>query len=422
MLPTSLGQGPYCWLMASTVLPVCCSSPSPASCLFLSAFSSFSEHTAALRAPVPAFDAHQSVFAFTLTCGPSEVGDLIDSSGSAAQRYVTMFRNRVRFVCLLLLAAGTVSGQVQDQLSGGSLPPSATGSSVAAVIFAGTSTLEGPLATVQTPSATSSPATPSPSNSAIATAVASNPPSSASAGKNIVSSDTPGFTTSASPSASASSSPQPGQTQDHRTNLIIILCAILGAAALLLLLTSALLVRRCCSRKKAAVVKRQSSPIDDEEIETWRASHSHAAAGLDGEKKLSLQQDRAAFAPTEKSLRTYSSVPSIAWAPASPPQLINIAKAPNARSGLTDSSVPGADAFVGIPRRQSSKLQKPPPIRHKSSRLSVSGRPVTSYRSSQEMEAQHERLKRYSDVPRPASVAGSFQFDFESPVSPTKME
>lgn len=43
-----------------------------------------------------------------------------------------------------------------------------------------------------------------------------------------------------------------------------------------------------------------------------------------------------------------------------------LARAPNARSGLTDDAVPGDDPFVMLPRRNPSKLSKLPASNHRS--------------------------------------------------------
>ncbi|KAJ5047477.1 uncharacterized protein L3040_003301 [Drepanopeziza brunnea f. sp. 'multigermtubi'] len=162
-------------------------------------------------------------------------------------------------------------------------------------------------------------------------------------------------------------------SQNRKT--VIILSAVLGSVGLLSIGMVVLVIYRC-RRGKSPFGHRGASPINDDEIASWRQS------GL--EKKLTIPPPthqpptRGVSAVQIHSSRwkrtaSPSSIPTVS-ANLSGPRVL--AQAPNARLGLTDEAVPGADAFIIPSKRRSSRLSKLPPghSRSKSSGSSMSGK------------------------------------------------
>ncbi|KAI9840006.1 MAG: hypothetical protein M1819_000198 [Sarea resinae] len=195
--------------------------------------------------------------------------------------------------------------------------------------------------------------------------------------------------------AATSTKPHSSTTSSHsQRNLTIILSVTLGCLGILLLssLIAWLTWRRnprrgrwsqCLRLSRKPFARSSITPIADEEIETWRlgtaAEKPHDATdhnNNNNSRKASLQYDMW----SEKKFE----------GPISP----TAAHAPNARYGLTDSSVPGAAPFVATttspPQRTPSKLQKSASFsrskhqRHKSSRSSLADRPPTPFANNKQ--------------------------------------
>ncbi|KAH0541324.1 hypothetical protein GP486_008716 [Trichoglossum hirsutum] len=210
---------------------------------------------------------------------------------------------------------------------------------------------------------------PLPSGATSTAVTGSTHPSSQSSNSSGVYSTTSSRPTSATSTFSSSTTPTPTSTQSpqqslspvQRRNLILILALGLGV---ILTAVAIWLSCRLWRRRKAGAsfFGRGSTPIDDEEIQTWRkqAAMTSAAAGSHAaEKRSSLNM----VWPAEKQLAT-----------------VTTTKAPNARMGLTDEVVPGAEPFVPLPKRSTSRgLHRPKHMRSKSARSSISDRPPTPY-------------------------------------------
>ncbi|KAE8453825.1 hypothetical protein EG329_009337 [Mollisiaceae sp. DMI_Dod_QoI] len=191
-------------------------------------------------------------------------------------------------------------------------------------------------------------------------------------------------------STSAVSQPTNSNKISHQT-LVIILSAVLGFLGVILLAGAVFLIYRF-SKGQAPFRHRGASPINDDEIESWRRS---------GREKLPLTPPDHGPA-----IREVTSLPmrSPAWTWAASPSSIRtvsanlsephsvVAQAPNARAGLTDEALPGADPFITPPKRQSSRLSKAPPghARTKSRRSSISAKSMRSgrERSSSDLKAK----------------------------------
>ncbi|KAM3071375.1 hypothetical protein ACMFMG_008967 [Clarireedia jacksonii] len=223
--------------------------------------------------------------------------------------------------------------------------------------------------------------------------------------------------TSTGSSASATSTPASTSGLSHQ-NLIIILACVLGAFALII--AGALIYIFIRYRRSRTLAARGVTPIDDEEIESWRRSAQ--------DKKSYMQEHGRSF---EKEIggRSYmdSNTIQLAHSPgwtwtASPtssrsrstfyPSGVStnipdtprffaqaFAQAPNARVGLTDETVPGAEPFIKPAKRQSSRLSKSSPhhSRSKSRRSSTSARSVWSLKSAHAELKANDRVATWYD-------------------------
>lgn len=195
-----------------------------------------------------------------------------------------------------------------------------------------------------------------------------------------------------STSMATSISPDSGNTS-HR-NLVIILSAVLGFVGLLLITGAILLITRYL-RNQSPFAHRGASPINDEEIASWRGTISEQKQPLPYSTQPSVTHDAntVGLAQTPGWIwpTSTSAVQPAMPKPASivPDTPSFLAKAPNARAGLTDETVPGAVPFIPPVKRQSSRLSKAPRghARSKSRRSSLSAKSMWSYKEpSMEMK------------------------------------
>ncbi|KAF4510632.1 hypothetical protein G6O67_002508 [Ophiocordyceps sinensis] len=174
--------------------------------------------------------------------------------------------------------------------------------------------------------------------------------------------------------------------------------------------------------RRSRLFHRGITPIDDEEIESWK---SGTPAEKDCGSPPSPWRDslpssyRAtnSVASTRKpaSVIVYQSPSSqygvglsddLSCSPAHGTMSFDVlptpvlARAPNARPGLTDEAVQGEDAFVSLARRHPCRLAKPPPRgsrhnRSKSSRATMSGT-TGSHDTWYGQQFEYHRLPRRS--------------------------
>lgn len=128
--------------------------------------------------------------------------------------------------------------------------------------------------------------------------------------------------------------------------------------------------------RKARLFRRGITPIGDEEIETWkvdrddekasvleqRVSHAHrkgSSAGSHKPPSIIVYQNPTPRASEDRQSTSTSPSYRISLDLLTTPVL---ARAPNARPGLTDEAVPGDDAFIPPSRRHTTRLAKHPPI------------------------------------------------------------
>lgn len=181
--------------------------------------------------------------------------------------------------------------------------------------------------------------------------------------------------------------------------LVITLSTVFSAVGLALIAGAILLCRRR-RRSRLPFLSRGISPIDDDEIERWKSPRYEKARyqGGDTDAEAEAAFDKETGAPSHAKHPSTSSVkkpPSVivysrahdaqgarystdaesrrSFAQNHPaysgktsfdkalPQTPIQARAPNARAGLTDESVPGDEPFIPNLKRNPSRLSKLPP-------------------------------------------------------------
>ncbi|ROW11513.1 hypothetical protein VMCG_00982 [Cytospora schulzeri] len=211
------------------------------------------------------------------------------------------------------------------------------------------------------------------------------------------------------------------RSDDNRTT-VIILSTVLSVLGFFLIVGAVFACIRCHQRR-TQLFSRAISPIDDDEIATWKGNRQ--------EKELE-NGAASAVVVDRNGHRKHESVDSTRKPPSvivyshprqseeRSPRLQNyygkrsldgrkmsfdkevpstpiLARAPNAREGLTDDTVPGDDPFVQSPRRHTSRLSKMPPPTVQQPRQTHTR--TKSARSSFSMRSFGDHLKGYdSDV------------------------
>ncbi|KAI1347613.1 hypothetical protein F5Y01DRAFT_241138 [Xylaria sp. FL0043] len=163
--------------------------------------------------------------------------------------------------------------------------------------------------------------------------------------------------------------------------LTIILSTILGFLGVMAIALTALWYLR--NRRRHKLFNRGLTPIGDDEIATWKVSRAAAAAeekeaeaayttrpshvSKDSTSSARIQYQRGGVASCRPSTDTAGIAPRSFIGgsfsmdlPRAPEAAAAFARAPNARTGLTDETVPGDEPFVQL-KRQPSRLQKMPP-------------------------------------------------------------
>lgn len=173
------------------------------------------------------------------------------------------------------------------------------------------------------------------------------------------------------------SSAGPGLSDDKNDDqtLAIALSTALSVLAVVLIAGSVFV---CWRYKKGArlFTERGITPIDDEEIESWKrkddpdtlektilAADKHTST-TSVKKPASVVVYQRHPSGEQHSLRSFAHSHSDSGAMMStdvPPPTPVLARAPNARPGLTDETIQGDEAFLPSPRRQTYRLSKHPP-------------------------------------------------------------
>ncbi|CZT48135.1 uncharacterized protein RSE6_08796 [Rhynchosporium secalis] len=176
----------------------------------------------------------------------------------------------------------------------------------------------------------------------------------------------------------SASSATPGDKSSSPSTLVIVLAVVLGAIGLILI--GSLIFLTCRYRRgQLPFTNRGASPINDDEIASWRTTGQKQKLTIPSPTyqppvrevaDVHVRPSGWTWAVSPSSIRTISCITD--------PQLQ--AQAPNARAGLTDEVIPGAEPFLPQPKRQSSRLAKVPlgHYRTKSRRSSMSARSMWS--------------------------------------------
>ncbi|EFQ28818.1 hypothetical protein CGRA01v4_10250 [Colletotrichum graminicola] len=177
-------------------------------------------------------------------------------------------------------------------------------------------------------------------------------------------------------------------------SLVIALSTVLSLLGVVMIIGAIYLCYRY-RRGRLPFSRRGNTPIDDEEIESWKACRTiekcttivvdeqdqHGSAGsVQKPSSTIVYQDNSQPHPrmsTETTQRSLYHKRSMDKKSIDIPQPSVLARAPNARVGLTDDAIEGDRAFIPSPKRRNSRLSKLPPLsprhgRHRSSRSSVS--------------------------------------------------
>lgn len=165
---------------------------------------------------------------------------------------------------------------------------------------------------------------------------------------------------------------------DHRT-LVITLSSVLSVVVLVVIAIGVYLLclRNRRARRRLPLFNRGITPIPDDEIASWKINkpRSEKSPARYTTRNPTTYGHKKASSQTPSLIQYHNpGKSSLDYAPHSPrsflgrhsndlpqsPQSAVLAKAPNARTGLTDQAVPGDDPFLPAPRRQPSRLHKLP--------------------------------------------------------------
>lgn len=161
--------------------------------------------------------------------------------------------------------------------------------------------------------------------------------------------------------------------------LVIVLSTVFGIIGVVSIALAGFWFLR--NRRRHRLFNRGLTPIGDEEIETWKVNRSAETEAEDKEVEAygatrpshvskesttsaRIQYQKGASRPstdTATAPRSFINGTSFSIELPRAPEAAAFAKAPNARTGLTDEAIPGDDPFVPPLKRQPSRLQKMPP-------------------------------------------------------------
>ncbi|RYC57483.1 hypothetical protein CHU98_g8722 [Xylaria longipes] len=219
-------------------------------------------------------------------------------------------------------------------------------------------------------------------------------------------------------------------TTGHET-LVIVLSTVLGTIGVVLIGLAAFWFLR--SRRRHRLFNRGLTPIGDDEIATWKVTRphekemememgterftSHVSKDSTGSGRIQYQTG-GAYRPSTDVAPTPRSFIQNSFSLDLPrtPEAAAFARAPNARTGLTDETVPGDDPFVSPLRRQPSRLQKLPPNTPKTlSRASSRTRMVRSQSHPENWQGGSDSSPTGS---KDANLRGGLSRLYSSPSTP----
>ncbi|KAI1401536.1 hypothetical protein F4819DRAFT_486458 [Hypoxylon fuscum] len=188
-------------------------------------------------------------------------------------------------------------------------------------------------------------------------------------------SDSPSPTTKPGTMSNPTATPSSDSGSGNNT-LTIALSTVLSVTGVILI---AIAVYLCTGarRKRIPVFKRGITPIGDDEIATWKTNRSaekvadryttrpsHSQNGSTSTRRapsvIQYQHGGRPSLDVVSSPRSFIDSGKYSFDLPQAPGAV-LARAPNARSGLTDETVPGDDPFLPSPKRHPSRLHKLPP-------------------------------------------------------------
>ncbi|KAI0506446.1 hypothetical protein F5B22DRAFT_650697 [Xylaria bambusicola] len=191
-------------------------------------------------------------------------------------------------------------------------------------------------------------------------------------------------------------------TSGHE-KLVIVLSTVLGFIAIALVTIIVIWYLR--NRRRHRLFNRGLTPIGDEEIATWKVNRAEKEAeayttrpshvSKDSTSSARIQYQRGGARPSTDAVASTRSFIKNSFSIDLPraPEAAAFARAPNARAGLTDETVPGDEPFVPQLKRQPSRLQKMQP-----------GTPKATSRSNSRSNSRTRAARSYS---HPENWSGS---------------
>ncbi|GKT40081.1 uncharacterized protein ColSpa_00262 [Colletotrichum spaethianum] len=225
-------------------------------------------------------------------------------------------------------------------------------------------------------------------------------------------------------------------------SLVVALSTVLSVLGVVIIVGAICLCYRY-RRGRLPFGRRGNTPIDDEEIESWKACRTiekcttvvvdehdpHGSVGpIQKPSSVIVYQTNSPYQPrisTDTASRSLYHKRSMDKS-IDIPQTPVLARAPNARVGLTDDTVEGDVAFLPSPKRQTLRLSKLPPLsprhgRHRSSRSSASAGSLRNhwygYHTDLELSPRTS-TDPYARMPSSAHSDGRHQHIYSSSTAP----
>ncbi|KAK2035922.1 hypothetical protein LZ31DRAFT_485244 [Colletotrichum somersetense] len=229
-------------------------------------------------------------------------------------------------------------------------------------------------------------------------------------------------------------------------SLVVALSTVLSLLGVVIILGAIYLCYRY-RRGRLPFSRRGTSPIDDEEIESWKAcrtieksttivvdeQHQHGSAGpVQKPASTIVYQDNSQYhtrMSTETAQRSLYHKRSMDKRSIDIPQPPVLARAPNARVGLTDDTIEGDLAFLPSPKRRSSRLSKLPPLsprhgRHRSSRSTISIGSLRDHWYGYHIDvalSPRASADHYTRMPSSAHSDGKHRHVYSTPANPPRL-
>lgn len=237
------------------------------------------------------------------------------------------------------------------------------------------------------------------------------------------------------------------------STLTIVLSTVIPVVFVLILVA---LLWRCARKRNTRLFNRGITPIADEEIESWRNERSHekepipepASRGSNGSSQEPKPQPQAQSRhhqhnssvssvqkppsvivyqnPTQGQPRTSGEQPPRSAGLANKrsmdfPQSPVLARAPNARPGLTDETVQGDDAFIPQIKRQPSRLSKNNHQRHRSAYGAIGATGGRGDRWHGQSQTDYQGRQSADNIPRQGSAARGHERVYSATANPPRM-